>query len=206
MHAAAKIAKTWKIRLVSEKQWKSRLGGSSRLKLRFLHKLQNLRKIRKFAKICWTGENQQKQTIFRNLRKFGKFCHWLMTKSCDLVNERENSSKSQFTRKFVNLTINRKFYNERAKNCQSCSFYCDVFARGKNRNFSAACKPSTKVLSSILCLSVRRVPCCVELHSGTVLVLLSLLSLANRGCTGSWVKISPLKQFGSLICLTPTQV
>ena len=84
-----------KLPIDSEKQWKRRLEGSSQLKLRFLRKLQNLRKIRKFAKICWTSENQQ---VFRNLRKVGKFSHWLMTescgnqitsiaKNCDLVNE-----------------------------------------------------------------------------------------------------------------------
>ena len=130
-----------------------------------------------------------------------------IAKNCDLVNETENSGKSQFTRKFVNLTKNRKFYNERAKNFQSCSFFLRCFLRvRKISNFSTACKPSTKALSAILCLSVRRVPCSVELHSGTVLVLLSLLSLANRGCAGNWVKISPLKQFGSSVCSTPIQV
>ena len=52
-------------------------------------------KLENSQKICWTSGNQQ---VFRNLRKVGKFCHWLMTescgnqitsiaKNCDLVNE-----------------------------------------------------------------------------------------------------------------------
>jgi len=106
----------------------------------------------------------------------------------NFVKERE-----QFTRKFVNLAKNRKFDSEREKLPILQFFLQRVVRVRKIANFSTACKLSTKALSAILCLSMRRVPCCVELHSGTVLVLLSLLSLANSRCSRNWVNSSPLK-------------
>lgn len=204
-----------KLRIDREKQWKRRLGGSSQLKLRFLRKLQNLRKIRKFAKICWTSENQQ---VFRNLLKVGKFCHWLMTescgnqitsiaKNCDLVNEERTAVNRNLLENLWTLQKKHANFTMNARKSANLAVFTAMFSRvRKIANFPLRANLQPKLYR----------PFCARAWGGFSVVSNCFLGLfwccyrlfpwlmEVAQVAGS--KYVPLKQSCSSICLTPAQV